>query len=146
MYLIAALIIACSLAIGFVYNNLGFDLEQDQPTSNSFFQVGSTKQQCELEYGHLQCSEGKAVLPFYNPSSSPLHNISVRVKQGAGVNIYNVLQPLEAGTVETLTLPQLPCNSELEERDLRLSWCCQDQCFDQKATKPSDDLEIVKED
>lgn len=97
---------------------------------------------CHIEYGFSECIDGSLVTPFYNPGNKDLTRVSMYFYDGEDVDIYNCREPLRPGISETLTT--IPCTADIDMSEVRLEWCCGDECSDTSMTEPSTDLSLVQ--
>lgn len=97
---------------------------------------------CLIEYGYSKCYEGKLYIPFYNPNERNITFVRISIPVKTGTNIYNVnesLIPKSSGV-----LPTIECRKDVNSKNFRLMWCCDDKCFKIKMDKPSKDVKILK--
>lgn len=98
--------------------------------------------ECPIEYGELECIDGQAVVPFFNPNKIDLTEIKIQVPKSNGVDIYNVDAPLRVNATETLTLHTVSCPTTMQAEQLKISWCCLDECYESLLTTPTEGFEI----
>ncbi|MEM2918457.1 MAG: hypothetical protein QXY62_03050 [Candidatus Altiarchaeota archaeon] len=102
----------------------------------------SPQLKCPIEYGKLVCLEGKPRILFFNPNDIDLVNISVVVPKPEGVDIYSVNEPLKANTTEVLTLLYHSCPFNVKTEELKVKWCCGQDCYETEMILPSNDLSV----
>ncbi|UCG95297.1 MAG: hypothetical protein JSV92_04625 [archaeon] len=92
-----------------------------------------------IEYGIVECVDGKPAMGFYNPNKVELKNISISVPTDSGLDVYEVTDPLEPAKTEVLILNHSTC--VLDQGEIRLRWCSE-ACFSVKMETPSRDISI----
>ncbi len=96
---------------------------------------------CHIEYGISECINGSLVTSFYNPGTEDLTMVSMHFRDGEDVDTYNCNEILESETAGTLTT--VTCTSDINISNVRLVWCCGDNCSETYMKEPSDDLTLI---
>lgn len=119
---------------------LGHDAATPQEDIN--LDLSQSFEGCHIEYGFSKCIDSSLVTPFYNPGSKDLTRVSMYFYDGEDVDIYNCKEPLRPSITETLTT--IPCTTDTDTSEVRLEWCCGDECSDANMTEPSTELSLIQ--
>ena len=101
---------------------------------------------CPIEYGESECINGKIYTPFYNPNNVSIINIKLFIPKSNGVDIYNVMAPLEPDKAESLTTADCYNVENLTQfmEKIKLKWCCEDNCYETYMNNTSENVTLSK--
>ncbi|MCK5023476.1 MAG: hypothetical protein KAS04_04860 [Candidatus Aenigmarchaeota archaeon] len=100
---------------------------------------------CFLEYGNAKLIDDFLTIPFYNAGIDDITHIKITVPFGLETNItlpadFNINEKLIAGQTGVIKL--VPTKILVSTYNFDARWCCNEECYNQKMSNPTNSVYI----